>query len=175
MSLAPFLLALLIAAGPASAAIYKWVDEKGVVNYSTTLPARTGIAARALDPAESRLSVSSPVVRPGEARSRRDPATEALRSRVDQLEEQLAAERRQRAYAAGVKDEQRNRAYEDCVRSRAVDCDPNRPLAASSPVYPVVVVRRPVTLIPTLPVTPRPAPAPAVGPGWGKPSTTHWR
>jgi len=41
--------ALLLAAAPACAGIYKWVDENGVVNYSATLPSRSGIAVRALE------------------------------------------------------------------------------------------------------------------------------
>lgn len=167
--------ALLLAAAPACAGIYKWVDENGVVNYSATLPSRSGIAVRALEPAGSRLSVYSPVTKPGDMRARRDPATDTLRSRVEQLEEQLAAERRQRVHATQIADDRHRHEYEDCVRSRAVDCNPDRPSMTASTLYPVVVVRRPVTLIPTLPVTPRPAPAPAAGPGWGKPSTMRWR
>lgn len=161
----------LTAAGPACAGIFKWVDENGVVNYSTTPPAKA--AGKALEIAESRLSVYTPVT---PAQPRRDSATDSLRARVEQLEDQLAAERRRRTNATQASDEQRKRAYEECLRSRAVDCDPDRLTTTASAVYPFVSVRRPAAIIiPTLPVTPRPVAAPAPGPGWGKPSTTRWK
>ena len=166
--------ALLMAAAPAWAKIYKWVDDKGVVNYSTTPPARPGVAARELDPNESRLSVYTPV-RPEPGR-RSEAAGDALRERVDRLERQLAAERRQRAYSAQSTDERRSRAYEECIRERRVDCDPSRASSGFTTVYPYpVIVARPArTITPTFFVTPPPAPA-APNPGWGSPSTSRWK
>src|SRR5262245_38662861 len=51
---------LLGAASPAlSAQLYKWVDERGVTNYSSQPPADPG-AAKNLGPVEGNLSVYSP-------------------------------------------------------------------------------------------------------------------
>lgn len=166
--------ALWLAAAPVWAAIYKWVDENGVVNYSTTLPAKPGLPARALDANESRLSVYTPV-KPEPGR-RGEAATDALRARVDQLEQQLAAERRQRAYSSQTAEDKRSRTIEECIRARRVDCGPSRPSSNFTTVYPhpVIIARPARTITPTLFVNPPVAPV-APNPGWGKPSTTRWK
>jgi hypothetical protein len=46
----------LAAAVPASAQIYRWVDDRGVVNYANKPPAEASQAAR-IDTQESRVSV----------------------------------------------------------------------------------------------------------------------
>ena len=171
---------LLLASGAARADIYKWVDDKGVVNYSATPPAKKADAkspVKMLEAAESRLSVYTPV-RPAE--QTREPGADAsLRNRVQQLEDQLAAERGRRAYAAVQADERKNRAYEECVRARLVDCDPSRASSTLStvlpyPVIPVIVGRAASVITPTFFVTPPVAPV-TPNPGWGKPSTTRWK
>ena len=171
--------ALLLAAAPAWADIYKWVDEKGVVNYSATPPAKKSEVkspVKTLDTAESRLSVYTPARTP---EGSRENASEALRSRVEQLENQLAAERGRRASSSAEADERKKRAYEECVRARLVDCDPNRaPSSVNTgypyPVMPVFVGRAASVITPTFFVNPPAAPV-TPNPGWGKPSTTRWK
>lgn len=173
--------ALLLAAAPAWANIYKWVDEKGVVNYSATPPAKNAEVkspVKTLDTGESRLSVYAPA-RPPEAP--RENTSESLRNRVEQLENQLAAERGRRAYSSAEADERKTRAYEECVRARLVDCDPNRTPSSLStitvypyPVIPVFVGRAASVITPTYFVNP-PAPPVAPNPGWGKASTNRWK
>ena len=83
-----------------SAQLYKWVDERGVTNYSSQPPADPK-AARNLGPVEGNLSVYSPD--PALARAvvafRQESANRALAERVDYLERELAAERLARQYS----------------------------------------------------------------------------
>ena len=69
------LLLLAVAAPPAQAQTYKWVDERGVVNYSNTPPPN---AAKA-QPLEDRISVyaSDPVIAQAGAVERRLAALDA--------------------------------------------------------------------------------------------------
>ena len=95
--------ALTCAAGPAvSAQLYKWVDERGVTNYSNQPPADPNTVKK-VAPVEGSLSVYSP-----------DPAltravaafqqenNRGLAARVDYLERQLEVERLARQYAAAM-------------------------------------------------------------------------
>jgi hypothetical protein len=96
--------ALLGAATPApSAQLYKWVDERGVTNYSNQPPADPK-AAKNLGQVEGNLSVYSPD--PALTRAvvafRQESGNRALAERVDYLERQLEAERLARQYAAPV-------------------------------------------------------------------------
>jgi uncharacterized protein DUF4124 len=94
--------ALLSAATPAlSAELYKWVDERGVTNYSNQPPADPG-AAKNLGPVEGNLSVYSPDPALGRAVAayRQESNRRGLAERVEYLERELAAERRARQYAA---------------------------------------------------------------------------
>ena len=180
-SLFCLILALLIAAAPAWADIYKWVDEKGVVNYSATPPAKKAEVkspVKTLDTGESRLSLYTPARLP---EAPRENTSEPLRNRVEQLENQLAAERGRRSYASAEADERKTRAYEECVRARLVDCDPNRTPSSLStitvypyPVIPVFVGRAASVITPTFFVNP-PAPPVTPTPGWGKASTNRWK
>jgi hypothetical protein len=54
-----FMLAATVAAVPASAQLYKWVDERGVVTYSDRRPADPN-ANEKLQPVKDRVSVYSP-------------------------------------------------------------------------------------------------------------------
>src|SRR5262245_19450193 len=92
---------LLGAASPAlSAQLYKWVDERGVTNYSNQPPADPG-AAKNLGPVEGNLSVYSPdpALTRAVAASRQASYNRGLAERVDYLERQLEAERLARQYA----------------------------------------------------------------------------
>jgi hypothetical protein len=112
--------AALLAAAPACAQVYKWVDDRGVVNYSNEAP--TGRKATQLDPKLSRLSVigtDEAQRQTGLARANES----ALSEKIDRLERKLDAER----YARSVSDAQMQTVadarYQRCVRDRRVDCD----------------------------------------------------
>ena len=83
--LALVLLVALTTAGPAAAALYKWVDEKGVVHYADKMP------AEAVDKGSVELNKQGIPVK------RTDPAPSAEQRRVKQAEDerqkQLARER----------------------------------------------------------------------------------
>ena len=91
-------LAASLPAAAAAAQVYKWVDERGVLNYSNQLPVNLGAASKPVI-VEDRVSVYTP-----------DPALvqaiAALRrgggaaARIAELERQLAAERQARQVAA---------------------------------------------------------------------------
>lgn len=110
-----------LAAAPSSAQVYKWVDDKGVVNYSAEAPAdRTSTL---LDPKSARVSTyaTDPQKQPA---TRLASANEsALSEKIDRLERKLDAER----YARSLSDAQIRTAadsrYEQCLRDRRVDCD----------------------------------------------------
>lgn len=138
--------ALALASPPLLAQVYKWVDEKGVVNYSNEVPGNA--KATQLDPKASRLSI----VGTDDAQKRTMAATaseSALSEKLDRLERKLDAER----YARSVADSQAQAAadswYQQCLRDRRVDCDyagmdPN--YYGYGPYYgywPVVAQRRP--------------------------------
>jgi len=111
---------LALAASPLFAQVYKWVDEKGVVNYSNEAPPNT--KATQLDPKASRLSI----VATDDAQKRAAGASSnhsALSEQLDRIERKLDAER----YARSVADAQAEAAadswYQQCLRDRRVDCD----------------------------------------------------
>ncbi|HET7765944.1 MAG TPA: DUF4124 domain-containing protein [Burkholderiales bacterium] len=111
--------AVSLTAVPAFAQVYKWVDDKGVVNYSSEAPANG--KATQLDPKSSRLSI----VGTGEARKTvlASASDSALSEKLDRIERKLDAER----YARAVSDAQAQKAadswYQQCQRARRVDCD----------------------------------------------------
>jgi Domain of unknown function (DUF4124) len=121
------LVAVSLAAFPAFAQVYKWVDEKGVVNYSSEAP--TNRKATQLDPKSSRLSI----VGTGEARKTvlASASDSVLSEKLDRIERKLDAER----YARSVSDAQAQAAadssYQQCLRDRRVDCD----YAGTDPYY----------------------------------------
>ena len=84
----------LSAAGPASAQMYKWVDERGVVTYTNVPPPDSGRRGRleTLVPA-STVSTYSAAESLGKGRERN------LEARVEQLERELSAERQARSNA----------------------------------------------------------------------------
>ena len=113
--------ALALAAPPLLAQVYKWVDEKGVVNYSNEPPANA--KATQLDPKASRLSI----IGADDALKKRAPvpiaSESALAEKIDRLERKLDAER----YARNAADAQVQAAadswYQQCLRDRRIDCD----------------------------------------------------
>ncbi len=107
---------LLLAAGGATAQIYKWVDENGVTNYGNKPPAKVA----KVQPVTERISVYSPQKAPEIAQAAPVPM---LANRVEDLERQLAAEREARDYAARAEASAAQAAYDQCIAQRRVDCD----------------------------------------------------
>lgn len=137
-----------------SAEIYKWVDQKGVTNYSSAPPA-TG-KARTLDPGTVTVSVYQ-APSPQETARALDAM---MRQRIARLENELLAERLSRLTQQASHQTDRL-AYEQCLNERRVDCDAGRDgvraipyfYAAAAPVY-VVGRAFPVTTFTPFPRTP---------------------
>ena len=94
----------MLASVPSSAAqLYKWVDERGVTNYSNQPPADPN-AVRKMQPVEGNLSVYSPdpALTQAVAAYHQGAGERRLADRVDYLERQLEAERLARQYTAAV-------------------------------------------------------------------------
>ena len=119
---------LLLVARPLCAETYKWVDEKGVTNYSSSPPANARLAKK-VQLVEERLSIYTP-----------DPAL----SRAIQVRPQMSAPMpygpvgsyAPRQYAAATQ-----AMYDDCLVQRRVDCDDaSYPYGGYFPYIPVFVV-----------------------------------
>lgn len=92
----------LLAGSGAAAQLYKWTDERGVVNYSDKPPVDLR-AANKLATVEDRVSVYTPDQALTQAiASRRQQGNEALSERIGYLERELEVERRARQYAAAA-------------------------------------------------------------------------
>jgi hypothetical protein len=159
LPLAASLLALL-PAPPAAAEIYKWVDEKGVVNYGTTPP--SGRAVKEL-PKEAPGVTVVPAPPPLPPAAARNPTDE----RVERLENALAAEKAARDAQEQRAEERRRAAVAQCEENRGVDCEEN-PYQYGSAIAPVIVRRHAlqppfVAPPPAPPVKPRPPPEPRRG------------
>jgi len=139
--------AAIFLAAPALAQVYKWVDERGVVNYSNEAP--TNRNSTLLDPKSVRVSTYATDDAPKRAATAPASTSESVLSeKIDRLERKLDAER----YARGLSDVQMqtaaNAQYERCVRDRRVDCDylgadPYYDTAYYPYYYGTVVVARP--------------------------------
>jgi Domain of unknown function (DUF4124) len=144
-------LAVMLAAIPAYAQVYKWVDERGVTNYSSEPPSDRNARFNAATVAD-RMSIYAP-----------EPAIQRaigaislgkdriLSDRIDSLERQHAAEGQSSQYAAAAEARAAQAAYAQCLAERRVDCD------YDSGYYPygsggvlTVVHRRPQSHIPTM-------------------------
>jgi hypothetical protein len=132
--------AALLAALPAAADMFKWVDENGVVTYSNTPP--TAKQPKKVEAVPERVSVYTPDPQLNKAMSP-DPARDA---KIAKLEKQLEAERRSRQAAAQPSrtpaSERQVAAYERCVADRGVDCESilNGTSVSHGAGYPYVVV-----------------------------------
>ena len=144
--------------GAAHAQVYKWVDDKGVVNYSSSPPPK-GKGVVKLDEDNGRVTtIPAPEMRRGDPAAAADPA---LRRRVDQLEREAAAQRQTAAQQEAAAAETHRRWVEQCRADRRVDCDDPSRGAYVDPgygyAYPPAYVR------------PRPLPSPAA-PGTYQPT-----
>lgn len=132
----------LIAAAPAWAQVYKWVDDKGVVNYSGRPPADRKSAL--LDPNSVSVSTYTPVDVPGQAAKARPSESERmLAERVAALERRLEAERTARQSAEYAQARYLEQRAEQCLRDRRVDCDFGGFDPYYAPYWTTVVVSRP--------------------------------
>lgn len=132
-------LAALLAAGGVHAQVYKWTDERGVVNYSST-PPPPGRSARIVNEESGRVSTipADPAAAAGA------PGDRALRDRVGRLEQDLARERQAAAAGDAAAAEAYQRWLAQCRADRRTDCDSPNP-SYHDPgygyVYPPGVVR----------------------------------
>lgn len=97
----PVILAAVLAAVPAYAELFKWIDERGVTNYSNQ-PPDDPTAAKKLTTVEDRVSVYTPdqaLLEAVEA-SRQQRNNRTVAGKIESLERQLEEERRARQYAA---------------------------------------------------------------------------
>jgi len=96
-------LAMLASAPSSAAQLYKWVDERGVTNYSNQPPADP-YTVKKVQPVEGNLSVYSPdpALTQAVAAYHQGASERRLADRVDYLERQLEAERLARQYTAAV-------------------------------------------------------------------------
>lgn len=130
----PIVLVAILAAAPACAQLYKWVDGRGVTNYSNQPPADPE-AARTLALVEDRLSVYTPDRALAQAvEASRKRSDQALAERIDSLERQLEAERRARQYSAAP-------AVHDPCLSQGINCNGNSGYYPYDPAFAFVPVR----------------------------------
>jgi hypothetical protein len=149
------LLVLAAALAPAQAEdVYKWVDAKGVTNYSSAPPADAKPGSK-LDLVTQRVSVYTPDAAAQRAAAPAHAhADRALDDRIERLERALEAERQARQYAAAADAPRAAQAtYEQCLAQRRVDCDDYGGYLPYAPVVIASVRRRPSAFVPTLPLT----------------------
>ena len=143
-------LSMLGSASASAAQLYKWVDERGVTNYSNEPP-----RGQKVTPVQDRMSTYSIAPAPGASASTGASAPDPMRERAQTLERQIELERQQRAIAAEQEDARRRRAYDECVRARGVDCDNLSELPAGLAPTEVIVPARRAGLAPMQPQQPR--------------------
>jgi hypothetical protein len=141
------ILSALLLAAAASAAqgqVYRWTDDRGIVNYSNKPPPAGVPSVTVAEPEPPLASAPEP--------QRSPTANSELRERVDTLERELAVERSARQLTAQADDDRRRRAKEECERQRRVDCDELDTLQENGPVIVRPRVRPRPVIVPTLPV-----------------------
>lgn len=117
-SRAPWIFAPLVLLAPplAWSEVYKWVDDKGVVNYSSTPPA--GKAAKQLP-----TDAPGVTVVPGTPLPPPAPAKSKTEERVEKLEKALEAEKASRESEAQREVDRRKAAVAECEANRGIDCE----------------------------------------------------
>jgi Domain of unknown function (DUF4124) len=83
-------IALSLGCGTAAADLYRWVDAKGVVNYSN-IPPPQGVQAKQIPDTQPTVSIIPPPERQAELKQAAHEAE--LRRRIEQLEDELTAMR----------------------------------------------------------------------------------
>jgi hypothetical protein len=157
------LVVILLWAATAWAQVYKWIDDKGIVNYSSQPPAN--LKSVQLDPNSVSVSTYTPEKMPTRTAEAMASARERmLAERIAGLERKLDAEHYHRQSLADAQATALERRYEQCLRDRRVDCE----YAGTDPYYApygptVVVLRPPVRTRPFVPArsalifTPKPS------------------
>lgn len=156
---------LLAAASASASTVYKWVDENGVVNYTTTPPPEGRTAKAAIvdvAPAATGRAADTGEAAYWRARTEREAARDLAEERQRRETEALRQARLRQDLAAADKEAAKKTAAqvaaEQCRAERRIDCDTNPAVLAGGVLaatlaYPqVVVVARPVIV----PATPRP-------------------
>lgn len=98
----PITLAAVLAATPVYAELFKWVDARGVTNYSNQPPADPE-AAKKVTTVEDRISVYTPdkaLLDAVAANRQQSAGRTSVAGKIERLEQQLEDERRARQYAA---------------------------------------------------------------------------
>ena len=136
----PLLVALAaFGSAPASAEIYRWVDESGVTHYSDQPPANRAHKADLVSQDRVSTYQSDPVALRAMAEAASRIRADNLARRVDRLERELAAARGSQ-YAATDASALQQQAYEQCLAERRVDCDQPYAYAGSYAYAPQVVM-----------------------------------
>ena len=157
------LAAALLAAPAAYAQVYKWVDEKGIINYSSTPPDKR--KSQKLEEDKGRVSTIESYDYQKEDAARRE---RALKDRVDRLEQDAQRNRQQSAAAqdpAAAAEAQRQW-RERCIAERRTDCD-NPYASAYDPGYYTPYFRPGVQPVPQRPGPGQYRPTPDVAVGGG--------
>ncbi len=137
--------------------VYRWVDAKGVTNYSSTPPAQMKMSGR-LDLVRPGNSGYTPDAAAQRAATAAQAQADRVRDdRINNLEQALDADLQARQYAAAADARAAQLAREQCLAQRYVDCDA---YGAHLPYPPLLVgvARRPAqpavpATVPTLPLT----------------------
>ena len=138
------LFAATCAIAPASAELYKWVDERGVTNYSNDPPPAAATASK-LTRIENKISVYTPD----------DGVIQAVKVVRERAIKALTEPEPARSPVARIAVEQSG--YEQCITSGRIGCDDLYPNYYPAAYYPVgAYARRGV--LPTRFLPPRPIP-----------------
>jgi hypothetical protein len=111
----------ILGAAPAWAQVYKWVDDKGVVNYSSRPPADR--KSTLLDPTTVSVSTYTPVDPARQAKAPPSANERMLAERIAALERKLEAERYARQSVDIAQARYLEQRADQCLRDRRVDCD----------------------------------------------------
>lgn len=132
-----FIVCALAAAVPASAQVYRWVDNRGVINYASTPPG-DGRAAVRIDQLDSRVSIIPTA--PRASRASPAPALPPASASFPGLVDQATVGSLQQRYP-----DWRSR----CIAERRVDCD--YPSVATFDVVPSLAQQAPSVFGPLAP------------------------
>lgn len=154
------LVAALVAAPAAYGQVYKWTDDKGVTNYSSTPPDNR--KSQKLDEDKGRVSTIEAQDFSKSDAARRE---QALKDRVDRLEQDAQRNRQTAAAQDAMSAEAYRQWRERCIADRRTDCD--NPAGVYDPGYYTPYGRPGVQPLPqrAVPGQFRPTPDVAVGGG----------
>ena len=143
-------LALVVGAGAVGATtVYKWTDDKGVVNYTTDPPpgARKAVAVNAAPALDNRSHAGDEEARYWRERGLRESVRDLEEMRLRRESESVHQGRMRQQSAlssqsASADDERRRLAREQCLRERRVDCDDGAATTAGGYYQPAVIMLR---------------------------------